>query len=70
MGKEHLTSTHSIAGMSTIAGCIMAMLAGGVFLHPDFGVDKTNTNIRSVNVQYSFTLLFGIDNLTSLCASE
>ena len=48
MGKEHLTSTHSLAGICTITGCIMVMLAGGIFLHPDFGVDKTNKNIRSV----------------------
>ncbi len=46
MGKEHLTSTHSIAGIVTMAGCTMAMMAGGIFLHPDFGVDKTNQTIR------------------------
>jgi hypothetical protein len=46
MGKEHITSTHAVFGIVTMAGCIMAMLAGGIFLHPDFGVDKTNKTVR------------------------
>jgi cation transport ATPase len=46
MGKEHITSTHAVFGIITMSGCIMAMLAGGIFLHPDFGVNKTNTTIR------------------------
>jgi len=46
MGKEHITTTHAIFGIVTMAGCFMAMLAGGIFLHPDFGVDKTNKTIR------------------------
>ena len=46
MGKEHITSTHAIFGIITMAGCVMAAMAGGIFLHPDFGVDKTNKTIR------------------------
>ncbi len=46
LGKEHITSTHAIFGIVTMAGCFMAMLAGAIFLHPDFGVDKTNKTIR------------------------
>ena len=46
LGKDHVTTTHAICGIVTVAACVMAMLAGGVFLHPDFGFDKTNKVIR------------------------
>jgi len=46
MGKDHLTTNHALAGIVTVSGCIGAMFAGGVFLHPDFGIDKTNKTIR------------------------
>jgi hypothetical protein len=46
MGKEHLTSTHSIFGIITVASAFMPMLAGAIFLHPDFGIDKTNKLYR------------------------
>lgn len=46
LGKDHLTTVHGFAGIVTVAGCIMAMLAGALFLHPDFGMDKTNKTIR------------------------
>ena len=45
-GKDHITSTHAIFGLVTISGCTMVALAGGIFLHPDFGIDKTNKMIR------------------------
>jgi len=46
LGKHHLTTTHALAGITTMAGCTMASISGGVFLHPDFGIDKTNKTIR------------------------
>ena len=46
IGKDHVTTTHAIFGIVTVACCVMAMMAGGVFLHPDFGFDKTNKTIR------------------------
>ena len=57
MGKPHFTSSHSIAGMFVVIGCLMSGTAGAVFLHPDFGVDKTNKNIRFVHKWFSRTVL-------------
>jgi hypothetical protein len=48
IGKGHLTSGHSLAGVFVVLGCIMSGIIGGVFLHPDFGTDKTNKQIRYV----------------------
>jgi hypothetical protein len=45
-GYGHLKSQHSIAGVGVLCSCIALGMAGGVFLHPDFGVDKTNKTIR------------------------
>ena len=44
--KPHLTSYHSLMGITAVAGCIMAMIAGALFLHPDFGMDKGNKTYR------------------------
>ncbi len=44
--KPHFTSNHSLMGIAAVAGCVMAMIAGGVFLHPDFGIDKGNKTYR------------------------
>mmetsp|Transcript_12053 Transcript_12053/g.14945 ORF Transcript_12053/g.14945 Transcript_12053/m.14945 type:complete len:223 (-) Transcript_12053:1626-2294(-) len=56
-GKEHLSSTHAIFGVVTMAGVIMVMLAGGIFLHPDFGVDKTNSTIRFAHKWFSRSVM-------------
>lgn len=45
-GYGHLKSQHSIAGAGVMCSCVALGMAGGVFLHPDFGVDNTNTTIR------------------------
>ena len=50
-------STKIIAGLAAFGGCISAGLAGGVFLHPDFGVDKQNKLIRSAHKYLSRSLL-------------
>mmetsp|Transcript_13361 Transcript_13361/g.19489 ORF Transcript_13361/g.19489 Transcript_13361/m.19489 type:complete len:193 (-) Transcript_13361:1026-1604(-) len=57
MGKEHITSTHALAGIITMAGALMASLAGGIFLHPDFGFDKTNKTIRFGHKWFSRTII-------------
>jgi hypothetical protein len=56
-----------------MAGALMASLAGGVFLHPDFGIDKTNQTVRfahkwfgrSVMASAWITCVFGLMQLTS-----
>ena len=46
MGKSHFTTLHSKAGLVVLVGSTMLGMAGGVFLHPDFGIDKQNGLIR------------------------
>jgi hypothetical protein len=47
----------TIAGLSAVGGCIMTGLAGGVLLHPDFGIDKQNKLVRAVHKYASRVLL-------------
>ncbi len=47
MGKDHFTTLHSKAGLAALVGSTMLGLAGGIFLHPDFGIDKQNGLIRT-----------------------
>mmetsp|Transcript_31158 Transcript_31158/g.45851 ORF Transcript_31158/g.45851 Transcript_31158/m.45851 type:complete len:196 (-) Transcript_31158:133-720(-) len=47
MGKDHYTTLHSKAGLAVLVGSTMLGMAGGVFLHPDFGIDKQNGLIRT-----------------------
>jgi drug/metabolite transporter (DMT)-like permease len=48
-GYAHLQSGHSWCGLGVMINCIGLGLAGGVFLHPDFGMDKTNKTIRAMH---------------------
>jgi hypothetical protein len=52
-GSEHFTSYHGKAGLSLVICSIGAGMAGGIFLHPDFGVDKTNKQIRFVHKTFA-----------------
>lgn len=45
-GFPHLKSTHSLVGIGIFLMTFGLGMAGAVFLHPDFGVDKTNKTIR------------------------
>jgi Eukaryotic cytochrome b561 len=45
-GYPHLQSSHSWAGAGVLISCVGLGMAGSVFLHPDFGIDKTNKVIR------------------------
>ena len=51
--RPHFTSYHGKAGVGLVVGAIGAMMVGGVFLHPDFGVDKTNKTIRLAHKTFS-----------------
>ena len=45
-GYAHLRSNHALAGAACMAFCFMLGAAGSIFLHPDFGLQKTNQTIR------------------------
>lgn len=45
-GHQHWQTNHAIAGIVGLLSCIGLGLVGGIVLHPDFGVDKTNKTIR------------------------
>eukprot|EP00956_Cyclotella_meneghiniana_P021679 scaffold39746_cov74-Cyclotella_meneghiniana.AAC.7 len=47
----------SIAGLAVLVGSLMLGLAGGVFLHPDFGIAKQNGTIRSAHKYSSRVVL-------------
>eukprot|EP00560_Eucampia_antarctica_P006599 CAMPEP_0197829424 /NCGR_PEP_ID=MMETSP1437-20131217/5881_1 /TAXON_ID=49252 ORGANISM="Eucampia antarctica, Strain CCMP1452" /NCGR_SAMPLE_ID=MMETSP1437 /ASSEMBLY_ACC=CAM_ASM_001096 /LENGTH=143 /DNA_ID=CAMNT_0043431085 /DNA_START=54 /DNA_END=485 /DNA_ORIENTATION=+ len=72
-GKAHLTSNHSLAGIVTVTGCIMAMIPGAFVLHPDFGIDRSNKNIRFAHKWFSrsvialgwITCFMGLQQLTN-----
>jgi len=49
MGKPHFTSNHSLAGIICLIGVTTVGMAGGIFLHPDFGIAKTNKRFRFVH---------------------
>ena len=59
--------------MSIFVSCIIIGMAGGVFLHPDFGIDKTNKTIRFAHKMASrvllmlawFTACMGLQQLTN-----
>lgn len=57
MGKAHFTTYHSWAGLASFGGCILPGIAGAVFLHPDFGIDKANKLYRAVHKYVSRALL-------------
>jgi hypothetical protein len=73
LGYNHFSSTHSIAGLIVIISCIGLGLVGGVVLHPDFGIDKTNKTIRwahkffarAVLMMAWFAAFTGLSQLTS-----
>jgi hypothetical protein len=47
-GVQHFKSSHGKAGLALLLSCLGLGLVGGIVLHPDFGIDKTNKNIRYV----------------------
>ena len=45
------------AGLAAYGGCILPAIAGAVFLHPDFGIDKQNKQYRMMHKYSSRFLL-------------
>ena len=72
-GKAHFTSTHGQAGLAIILLSVGAGMVGGVFLHPDFGMDKTNKTIRYAHKVFARgvlmaawgTAFYGFSTMTS-----
>jgi hypothetical protein len=52
-GRPHFTSLHGKAGLALLALTVPPMLVGGVFLHPDWGLDKTNKEYRKLHKLFS-----------------
>lgn len=48
-GYKHLQSNHAVFGTGVVLSCVGLGIAGSVFLHPDFGIDKTNKLIRTAH---------------------
>jgi hypothetical protein len=57
--KPHFTSYHGQAGIGLIVSAVGAGIIGGVVLHPDFGVDKTNQTIRYAHKTFARIVLGG-----------
>lgn len=70
-GYDHLKSTHAWGGLGVMINCIGLGMAGGIFLHPDFGMDKTNKTLRALHKWASritliaawFTCVLGLTQL-------
>ena len=45
-GKPHFKSVHAVLGIITLSGMTFSMLAGLIFLHPDFGTAKQDEKKR------------------------
>ena len=58
-GANHFTSFHGKTGLGLILCAIGASMAGGIFLHPDFGIDKTNKQIRFAHKSFSRVVMAG-----------
>jgi Eukaryotic cytochrome b561 len=48
-GYSHLKTTHAWCGVGVAVTFVSLGLAGSIFLHPDFGIDKTNQLIRAAH---------------------
>jgi hypothetical protein len=51
--RPHFTTLHGKAGLALLVLTAPPMLAGGIFLHPDWGIDKTNQDIRKIHKLFS-----------------
>jgi hypothetical protein len=70
--KPHFVTAHSIGGLFALVGTTMIGMAGGVLLHPDFGIAKTNKTFRLLHLWAGrilllvawFTCFNGLNQLT------
>lgn len=46
MKKQHLLTLHGKLGAAVCIGYILLSIIGGIALHPDFGIMRTNKTIR------------------------
>jgi hypothetical protein len=58
MGKPHFATYHAIGGIACLLGTSLIGAVGSIFLHPDFGMDKTNKTIRFAHKTSARILLF------------
>eukprot|EP00565_Helicotheca_tamesis_P009630 CAMPEP_0185729780 /NCGR_PEP_ID=MMETSP1171-20130828/7238_1 /TAXON_ID=374046 /ORGANISM="Helicotheca tamensis, Strain CCMP826" /LENGTH=187 /DNA_ID=CAMNT_0028398695 /DNA_START=105 /DNA_END=668 /DNA_ORIENTATION=- len=73
MGKPHFTSTHAWGGLVCMVGVTVVGLAGGVLLHPDWGIAKTNKSYRALHFWFGrifimlgwFACFTGLQQLTT-----
>ena len=56
-GRPHFTSTHAWMGIVTMICSFLPAVAGAAFLHPDWGMDKTNKTYRFVHKWFSRTAI-------------
>jgi hypothetical protein len=72
-GKDHITTTHALMGIITVACAVGPAIVGAVFLHPDFGMDKTNQQFRFAHKWFGRVVIasayvtgfFGLKHMTS-----
>ncbi|KAL7560503.1 hypothetical protein ACA910_020616 [Epithemia clementina (nom. ined.)] len=57
MNKAHFTTVHAWAGLAVLVNMIGVGLVGGIFLHPDFGLRKTDQTIRLAHKTFSRLVL-------------
>lgn len=53
MGKAHLTTVHAWSGVLVFVNMVAVGLVGSIFLHPDFGLRKTDKLIRFAHKTFS-----------------
>lgn len=56
---QHLNASHAWMGLATMLCSFLPAIAGSVFLHPDFGIDKTNKLYRFLHKWCSRTAIAG-----------
>lgn len=47
--RPHFASLHGKAGIAILMLTVLPMAAGGIVLHPDWGLDKTNQEVRKIH---------------------
>lgn len=55
--RPHFTSLHGKIGIAVMVLMFGPWLGGGMFLHPDIGIDKTNQTIRKIHKLLSRSLI-------------
>lgn len=57
LGRPHFTSLHGKGGLALLVLTVPAMMVGGIFLHPDWGIDKTNQDYRKAHKLFARVLM-------------